>query len=179
MAASVANYMSGNGIPYIAPWDGTTPPGELDWVDLGDINKFSVQPKVTKKDHWSHRTGIQARDLRVKVKEECTLTWELTEITSANLLLYFQATLSGSDVLIMEGGVTNYAVKFEQVLINGIEHIFTFWKADVIPGAAIELIADGTGEGDWAKLEIQAELLEDSTNHPTNKWGKIALAPTV
>jgi hypothetical protein len=179
MAHSVDNYVSGNGImsiylrptPFVEP---TTP----DWVDVGDCPQFSFTPKITKKDYWGHRTGVQARDKRIKVKEEGELKITLSEFTKENLRMYLGGLLSGTTVQIMEGGTEEYMIKFEQVLIAGEERILTFYRADFTAAGALEMINDGEGEGDWAKMEFAVQLLDDSVEHPSAKWGISEVAPT-
>lgn len=84
----------------------------------------------------------------------------------------------GSTLYPMEAGSTEYGFKFVEVLESGTGRTWEFWRADVNPAAALELIRDGEGEGDWGKLELEVRLLEDSINHPTCKWGQSYLSPT-
>jgi hypothetical protein len=181
MAHSTDNYISGNGIPYL--YLRPTPyaePEEIDWVDMGDAVSFQFTPKVTKKIHQSHRTGVQSIDKRVKVKEEGELKVTLTEFFLANLQLFLSGTLDvdGSTIYPMEGGTDEYGIRFVQTLISGEERIYEFWRADIMASGAMDLIVDGEGETDWAKMELTITCLDDSVEHPGKKWGRVYLAPT-
>ena len=57
MAHSTDEYRSGNGVIYMAPWSGVTPPLVGALVDVGNGTAFSVEPKITKKPHYAHRDG--------------------------------------------------------------------------------------------------------------------------
>ena len=179
MAHSVDNYVSGNGI--VSFYQRPTPfaePKENDWVDMGDCPQFEFTPKITKKDYWGHRTGVKARDKRIKVKEEGELKMTLSEMTKENLRLYFSGTLDGTTIKIMEGGTEEYMIRFKQVLIAGEERTYTFYRADITASGALQLIVDGEGEGDWAKMELAVTLLDDSVEHPGTKWGISEISAT-
>jgi hypothetical protein len=179
MAHSVENYISGNGIVsfYLRP-DPFVEPEENDWVDMGDCPQFEFTPKVTKKDYWGHRTGVRARDKRIKVKEEGELKMTLAEFTTENLQLYMNGVLDSQNIKIMEAGPEEYMIKFHQVLISGEAKDYIFYRAEISAAGALQMIADGEGEGDWAKMELAVMLLDDSVEHPGNKWGIIEVQPT-
>jgi len=178
MAHSTDNYVSGGGIMYIAPWDGSTPPEELDYVDVGNCVSFTAEPKVIKKPHKSHRAAAETTDLKVKVREECMLKFALDELALENLRMFFQGVLDGTAIQVLEGGEETYAVKFIEDLANGTARQVKFWKVEISAAGALEFINHGDGEGDWAKLEFEGECLDDSINHPTEKWGRIDVVPT-
>lgn len=175
----ITSYMSGNGVPSIAQWyDGATPPEEADFVALGEIVEFTIQPKTTKKNHKSHSTGVSSIDDRVSVYQEGEIKITLSNFVAQNLQLYWQSTVNedGSQQ-IMDAADYLYWLRFDQVLRRGIPCRYDFVKVDFMPAAALNLLADGDGEGDWGKMELTGFMLKDATLG----WGTItptSLLPT-
>ena len=118
----ITSYMSGNGSPSIAQWyDGATPPEEADFVALGEATEFTMAPKITKKNHKSHSTGVQAIDDRVSVYQEGELKITLSNFVAQTLQLFWQSTINpDTSQEIMDAMDYLYWLRFDQVLRRGI-----------------------------------------------------------
>lgn len=175
----ITSYMSGNGVPYIAQWyDAATEPEEADFVALGEAVEFTINPKVTKKNHKSHSTGVRAIDDRVSVYQEGELKVTLSNFVAQTLQLYWMSTINeDTSHDIMDAMDFLYWLRFDQVLRRGTPCRYDFYKVDLMAAAALNLLADGEGEGDWGRLELTGFMLKDATLG----WGKItpmSLVPT-
>src|SRR3990172_371543 len=163
---------SGGLIAYVAKWtDDSTPPTlPGDYTDLGNVINYSEEPKVSWKKHPSHRGATETVDLMVPVKEEMMIKLSTDDITLEKLRMFYAGELSDSETIIpLTASYEVYAVKIVQVLANGQEKTREWWKVQMAPGSAIELINHGDGDTDWAKLEFAGEILDDTVNHPNNK----------
>ncbi len=181
MAHTTDNYKTGGIIGFLARWiDDSTPPTlPAGYVDVGNIVSWTEEPKVTKKPHKSHRGGTETTDKKVKVKEECTLKFTTDEITLENLRMFYGGDLHTADTIYpLNSDCETYSVKIVEYLASGQALIHEWHKVEVTAAAAVELINHGDGEGDWAKLEFEGEVLDDTVNNPVSKWGKIYVSPS-
>jgi hypothetical protein len=181
MAYDTAFVESGGIIVSVAKWvnDATPPTLPGDYDDLGNLTEYTEEPKVTWKKHPNHRGGTETTDLMVPVKEEMSIKFTTDDITLEKLRMYYAGEFAdGTTIYPLSESYEVYSVKIVQHLATGQEKTREWWKVQVAPGGAIALISHGSGDTDWAKLQFSGEILDDSVNHPTNKWGSIYVSPT-
>ena len=88
VAPNILNYYVGTGI---VSWQG---PGDVDFVDLGNVDLFEVTPAVERLPHWNHRVGIRRQDLNPVVQQTCTCRLTMDELCANNLKLALLATVT-------------------------------------------------------------------------------------
>ena len=184
MAHSTDNYKSGGLIMQIALWDGVTPPELADLVDIGNVITFSVEPKITKKPHTSHRGGKAKTDKKIVVKTEGLLKWSADEFSIENLRNYFQGVISGTSIKPFESANEEYLIRITEYNVSGTERVHEWSRVEMSAAAALEMINHGEGEGDWAKMDFQGEILSNETpitfdTRLHGEFGLIYVKPTV
>ena len=148
---SVTNYAIPKGVVQFTP-DG----GSL--TDLGNCSNFTYTADVTRKDHFSSRSGIRTKDLSVVSQLGATIKFTLDEINETNLGLFLLAE-TGTTAL---GGLTNTQLTgtLEFTGANDIGPRMTFsGKVQLQPGGDMSLVTD---TDDWQLIPINAEVLLDA-----------------
>lgn len=147
-APNTSNYAIPKGIVTYTP-DG----GSL--TDLGNCSNFTYTPDVTKKDHFSSRSGIRTKDLSVVSQLAATIKLTLDEINEFNLSLFLLAE-SGTSSL---GGLTDTSLSGTLTFTghNDIGPLTTFTgKVQFQPGGDMSLVTD---TDDWQTIPLNAEVL--------------------
>ncbi len=173
MAHNVSNYTIGKGVLYMAEWDGTTPPVEDDYIDIGNCPKLDVEPKVEKLPHYSSRTEFKLKDLDPVIQVECTLSFDLDEISDHNLNMFLLGTRSEDTILGLQDTSNTYAIKFKEDNPVGKNRTHRFWKCSVTPASAVGLISD-----EYKVMSYTAECLADVANNPTSPFFTISMTTT-
>ena len=173
MAHNVSNYTIGKGVLYVAEWSGTTPPSEGDYVDIGNCPRMEVEPKVEKLPHYSSRSEFKQKDLDPVIQTECTITFDLDEVSDHNLNMFVMGTRSGSTILGLQDTSNTYAVKFVENNPVGKNRTHRFWKCSISPASAMPLISD-----DYKVMSYSAECLADVANNPTSPFFTISMTTT-
>lgn len=62
------------------------------YVDLGDVSSYVYTPKITTKEHYTHRTGISKLDALHVVQVGASIAFTMDEPTPANLALWLLGT---------------------------------------------------------------------------------------
>jgi len=167
--APTTNTVLGGGICYIAEWDGTSEPEAGDFVDMGNVTEFSINPEVTKLEHSSFRSGRKTTDVKVVTEEKLTFNLKLDTINENNLKIFFSATINGTLIRPLTNTTQYYALKFVPDYESGVEYSHYYWKVEMSPSEAINVI---NMEG-WQTMGFSGEILEDTTNHGTEPHGQI------
>ena len=159
-------YALGKGRLAIALWSDTDGPNDTtDFVDVGNCPSFEIEPVVEKLEHFSSRSGARVKDKIVVVERKYTLTFELDEISSANMAKFMLGTISGAEVRGLMKLDAEYAVKFISDNVTGRNYTVRFWKVNLNPNGAFQLIGD-----EWMTMSFTGEGLSDSTNHATSPY---------
>jgi hypothetical protein len=155
---------AGRGILYIAPWSGTTPPEDADYVDVGNCPSFEVEPTRETRPHYSSRSGLRTRDLNPTVQTEYNITFDLDEIAASNLAKFFMGSLSAASRTI--AAMQNYEQEWALKLITdnpiGPNQIYYFWRVTLGPNGPLQLIGD-----EYLVMSFTGEGLSDTENHST------------
>lgn len=172
---NVQLYTLGRGILYIGEWDSTTPPQS--WVDLGNCPKMDVEVTEEVLEHYSYRSGLKTKDKVIVLESGYTCSFDLDEISLANLKIFLKGTLAAGGHIIRANTALSkeYALLFRSNNPNedGENQKWEFWRAKLTPAGAFSLIAD-----DWMKLSFKAEGLSDITNHPESPYFDVMIGTT-
>jgi len=165
-------YTLGKGVVSIGEWSGDTPP--VAYEDVGNSPSFTVEVTEEKLDHFSSRQGTRLKDKSVVLETGYVLAFDLDEISVANLARFLKATLSGSNVLLANTQLDKeYAVKFVSANPYGENQTWEFWKVQLSPAAAFNLIAD-----EWSLMSFTGEGLADTNNHSSSPFFNVTFATT-
>ena len=171
---STSLYALGRGILSIAEWVGETPPSEGDYEDVGNSPRFEVEVTEEKLEHFSSRSGLKVKDKIVTLETGYMLNFDLDEISVANLAKFLKGTLSGSNVILANTALSKeYGCKFISDNPVGENETWEFWKVQLSPGAAFNLISD-----EWSLMSFTGEGLADETGHPTSPFFTVTFATT-
>lgn len=163
----------GKGILYIAEWVGTTPPAAVD-TDIGNCPRMEVEVTEEKLEHYSSRASTKTRDKVVILEVGYDLSFDLDEIALVNLQRFLRATLSGTNVLLANTALSKeYALKFVSDNAAGPNETWEFWRLELSPGAAFNLISD-----EWSLLTFNGKGLSDVANHANSPYFNVTYATT-
>jgi len=166
-------YSLGRGIVSIGEWDGTTPPSEGEYVDVGNSPRFEVEVTEEKLEHFSSRSGTRLKDKVVVLETGYTLNFDLDEISVYNLQVFLKGTISGPVIAANQALDKEYAIKFVSDNPVGPNEKWEFWRTQLSPGGAFNLISD-----EWSLLTMAGDGLADSDNHPTSPFFDVTYATT-
>jgi len=168
-------YSLGRGILSIGEWVGTVAPTDpAGYVDVGNCPSFEIEVTEEKLDHFSSRSGIRLKDKVVVLETGFNLNFSLDEISVANLVMFFRATLSGTNVLLANTQLDKeFALKFISDNPVGPNEKWQFWRVQLSPSAAFNLISD-----EWSMLTFTGEGLADTANHATSPYFTVTYATT-
>lgn len=168
-APSVENYTLGGGIVSAALWDGSTPPEEADYFDLGNAPAFGYTVSVTKYEHKSSRVGSLEIDKSLVREKGYTVTFTLDEPTQANLALFLKGTISGNYIYALENPNQEVAIRFESDNDYGENVILDFWRCSIDPNGEFNEISIEQAK----EMKFTCTGLSDRANHPTNPWFRL------
>jgi hypothetical protein len=122
----------GGGIFYLAPWDGSTPPSEGDYIDVGEVSDLVLINDIQDIEIYSFRQAVkQLIDVRTKLVGY-SFTAKLLEHSIVNWSIATKSKIVGNTLLALEEPNKYHAARF--VANDGSEwegHIFDFWIAKV------------------------------------------------
>jgi hypothetical protein len=154
-------YEIGGGILYVAPWEGTTPPEEEDYVDVGNCPSFSYELKVDKLEHKSSRGQTRVVDKRVIIETGYTLKFQLDEPSAANFARWCKGELEGSVVHGLVAPLQEFAVRLVTDNYTGENKIYDFWRCELGGTGGINLI----DLEKFKTMDFEGMGLDDSDNH--------------
>jgi hypothetical protein len=166
-------YSLGRGIVSIGEWNGTTPPDGGSYIDVGNSPRFEVEVTEEKLEHFSSRSGTRLKDKVVILETGYTLNFDLDEISVENLKIFLKGTLSGYVISANQALDREYALKFVSDNPVGPNEKWEFWRVQLSPGGAFNLIAD-----EWSTLSFTGDGLADSENHATSPFFTVTYAST-
>ena len=169
VAPSVENYTLGGGIVYAALWDGTTPPEEADYFDLGNAPAFGYTVSISKYEHKSSRVGSLEIDKSLVKEKGYTITFTLDEPTLDNLALFVKGTISGSYIYALENPNQEVAIRFVSDNDYGENVILDAWRMSIDPNGEFSEISIETAK----EMKFTCTGLSDVANHPTNRWFRL------
>jgi len=173
MAHSVDNYAIGKGVLYVAEWSGSTPPSESAYIDIGNCPKLDIEPKVEKLPHYSSRSEFKQKDLDPTIQTECTITFDLDEVSDYNLNMFMLGTRSGSTIQGLRDTSNTYAIKFVANNPVGKNRTYRFWKCSITPASALPLITD-----EYEIMSYTAECLADVANNANSPFFTVSMTTT-
>ena len=158
------------GIVYIAEWIGSTPPDDGDFVNIGDVNKFSINPKVTVIKSTTCQNGLKEVDAVDPTMVENELTFTVTQENQDVLALFVLGTkISTNEVQPFTNLSQEYSIKFVPAAVRGEEWIERYWRVRITPSGARDLLSPDK----YGEVQFRADVLADYTNNPTNPWGSM------
>jgi hypothetical protein len=158
---------AGRGILYIAPWDGTNPPDEGDYIDVGNCPSFEVEPSRETRPHYSSRSGLRTRDLNPTVQTEYNINFDLDEMAASNIARFFMGSLNATTKVIaaLQNADAEYALKFVSDNPVGPNQTYYFWRVTLGPNGPLQLIGD-----EYLVMSFSGEGLADVANHAATPY---------
>jgi len=172
-AHSTALYQLGKGILSIAEWDGTTPPEDSDYRDVGNCPRFEVNVTEEKLDHFSSRTGVRLKDKTVTLEVGYTVDFDLDEVSLKNLAMFLRGSISGTVISAATALDKEYALKFVTDNAVGENEKWELWRCRLTPGGAFNLISD-----DWSLMTFTGEGLADTDHHASSPYFDVTWVTT-
>lgn len=157
-------YEIGGGIVEIAAWDGTTPPEEADYRDIGNCSEFKYKLDITKLKHPSMRGSRKRYDKIVIIEDGYTLSFKLDEPSLLNLAMYVNGLVASNVIHASQASLQEWAVRVTTDNYVGENKIYEFWRCYIS--------ADGDASlfdlEKFKELSFTGEGLEDSANHTSS-----------
>lgn len=141
--------------------------GNLFWTPLGGVERhlgnapaFSIQPAVTKIDHFTSREGKGLKDAVIVQRAEATIAIELDEITLENLsLALFGSAYENSDgddeFAIMSEDAVVGSLRLEGANDAGNRFRAVVDKVSLTPSDAIDFISE-----DVTSIKVEGDCLK-------------------
>jgi hypothetical protein len=164
MSSDPTKYFIGKGIVSFKPVGGA-------YRDVGNCPTFEFTPKVETKDHFSSRTGIKTRDLRLVMSKSGTLKIVLEEWTLANLAIALMDDgYTTGDIDILSGTTVTGAWKMVGTNEQGDQYTVEFYNVAVEPTGNLGFIQD-----DFGQIELTGEV---SIDPGTGSFGRVTAGGT-
>lgn len=169
---STALYTLGRGALYVAAWDGTTPPAEGEYEDVGDCQEFTVEVTEEKLEHFTRRSGTRNKDKVITLESGYNLTFVLNESSVNNLKRYLKGTLEGTNVIQANTAIqSEFKVKFVTDNPSGPNEVWEFWKCELSPNGNMSLLSD-----EWRAIPFSGSGLSDTANNPQSPFFNVTMA---
>lgn len=169
------NYLLGRGILYAAPWDGDTPPEEVDFFDLGNVHDLTCDITESTEDAYTSKYGALLRNKSIRMTTGYVIQFDGDEFSLKNLVLCFKGTIHGRNVVFAQTALDKYyALRFVGDNPAGESQQWDWWKVKVAPRGGVALIGD-----QWASLGMKGEGVADNANHPECPYYRIIVDPTM
>lgn len=126
----------GGGILYMAPWDGSTPPEEGDYIDVGEVSDLVLTNDIQDIEIYSFRQAVkQLIDTRTK-QVGYSFTAKLLEHSIVNWGIATKSKIVDNKLLALAEPNAYHAVRF--VANNG-----TLWEGHVFDFHIAKVRSDG------------------------------------
>lgn len=150
---NVDNYYIGKGVVSIKM------PGDVTYVDIGNVPEFEFTPELDKLDHYSSRAGIRSKDKSVVREKAATLRMVMEEWTARNLSLALLGARDESNpaavtIDIFSEDSILCSVRFVGNNDVGPKWTFEFPSVEFIPSAALNPISE-----EWGGIEVEGDVL--------------------
>lgn len=159
VSPNVLNYALFKGNIYWTPSGGTR-------RHMGNCTAFSIEPDITKLDHFSNMVGIRSKDKSVVTEKAFTLSLTLEEMTLKNFQLALLGGPISTDTDTTNGGLQGFEIGSVASTNGIIEYIgsndvgpkynLTLYSVDISPDGATEFMGDGS---DWANVALTGDML--------------------
>lgn len=159
-------YSVGSGIPYFDRFDSSGLPTGL--VDLGNAPAFALTPSIENLKHTSDRATIKKVDKIINLTVGVTAKFTLDEYDIDNLALALLGTVSGSSLVLLAENQIEGELRFYGNPVTGPKYYIYLWKVSLRCTSDIPFISR-----EWETIEFEAEVQDDTANHPTNPYGYI------
>ncbi len=144
---------------------------DMDYVDAGNLVDFTYTPTVTKKEHFSARTGLRAKDLTVVTEVSAAIKFTVDENTARNLSLFLLAevdTNTAGDEIINPLTSPNLTADIKVTGVNSVGPMVDFeGNVTFSPSGDLNLMADND---DWAQIPLEADV-----NKSDGKFGTFTI----
>jgi hypothetical protein len=160
-------YSLGRGVLSIAEWIDATPGT---YQDVGNCSRLEINLTEETLDHYSSRSNRKTKDKSVTLQVGYTITFDLDEISQANLARFLHGAITGDVIAGLQGVDKRYAVKFITDNAAGLNYTYEFWKVKLSPSGNLALIGD-----EWQTLSFTAEGESDEANHATAPYFQVTL----
>lgn len=159
--------------------------GDLFWTPTGGIErhlgnapKLSIQPDITKIEHFSSREGVGTKDANITQRIKATVAISLDEINLENLgLALFGTVYENSDgdpeFAILSESTVEGSLRLEGKNDVGNRFRVVVDKVSIVPSDAIDFISE-----DVAVINIEGEALKVAGNAGFGLITEIRDAPT-
>jgi hypothetical protein len=98
--------------------------GDSGHLDLGNVPSFSIEPKETKEDHFSSRSGLRVKDMTLSIETNVTSKFTLEEFSKENVNIAFK----GGDI---QDGAQSKGYLSGQTLTTVADRYVSVGKTDV------------------------------------------------
>jgi len=168
---STTLYTLGKGLLYVGEWSGATPPSTLNPV--GNCPKFDCEVTEEILDHYSSMSGLRTKDKSVTLELGYNLTFDLDEVSVANLAMFLKATVSGNQLLGNTQTDKEYSIKFVSDNPVGPNETWVFHRCKLAPGGGMSLIGN-----EWMTMSFKATGLADTANHASSPYFTVTFHTT-
>jgi hypothetical protein len=145
--------------------------GDGDYVDAGNLVDFTYTPTVTKKEHFSARTGLRAKDLTVVTEVSAAIKFTVDENTARNLSIFLlgdASTNTAGDLEITPLTNPNLTADIKVIGVNSVGPMLDFeGNVTFSPSGDLNLMADND---DWAQIPLEADV-----NKSDGKFGTFTI----
>lgn len=166
---SPANYTLGKGKIWIAPYNEALAVTKADFKEMGNCPQVSVTLAEETLEHFSSMGGVKEKDKEVPISLSYTLTINTDEITTENLVLFFQGqALPNGTIYGLSGSTQEYVIKFISDNSAGNNRTFVFHRVKVKGEGEIALISE-----EWMSMGLTCTGLSDSVHNPQSRFFSI------
>jgi hypothetical protein len=147
--------------------------GDVAYIDAGNLVDFVYTPTITKKEHFSARTGIRAKDKTNVTQSGASIKYTVDEWTSRNIAMFLLADVStDTDGNIIIDPLTEPNLTVD-ILVEGTNtegpQIDFEGNVTISPSGDLELMADND---DYAKIPMSADV-----NKANGRFGRFTVRP--
>ncbi|TPN44868.1 hypothetical protein [Mesorhizobium sp. B1-1-7] len=144
---------------------------DMDYVDAGNLVDFVYTPAVTKKEHFSGRVGIRAKDFTAVTQVAASIKATLDENTARNVAMFMLATVdtnTDGDEIIDPLTAPNLTVDIKLTATNTVGPMIDFeGNVTISPSGDFNLMADND---DFAQIPLVADV-----NKADGRYGRFTI----
>jgi hypothetical protein len=144
---------------------------DIDYVDAGNLVNFVYTPSVTKKEHFSGRVGIRAKDFTAVTQVAASIKATLDENTARNVAMFLLGavdTNTDGDEIIDPLTAPNLTVDIKLTATNTVGPMIDFeGNVTISPSGDFNLMADND---DFAQIPLVADV-----NKKDGRYGRFTI----
>jgi hypothetical protein len=159
-------YTVGRGIVYFDRFDSNGLPTGV--RDVGNAPGFILTPEIEKLKHYSSRAGIKKADKVIVIQQGLMAKFTLDEYDKENLALALFGTVTGNALDLLSQNQIEGELRFFGNPATGPTYYIYLWKVLLSCNSDVNFISD-----EWGTIDFEAEIQDDTANHPDTPYGRI------